>query len=391
VAIFLEAPATRKILKVPRKPLAMHDSLSTLVSFGITGASGLALIPLASALHWVDRPRAHKTHKDPTPLVGGLAIYLGIVIAAAFLPEPFAQALPFLLGSTLLLVIGAIDDRVGLAPATRFAVQIWAALIMTLWGGVVLRDLGPLFGGSDVELGILAVPFTLFAAIGVINAVNMIDGLDGLAGGLVLIALLVLSHAVFASGGNGEGHLLLTVAGAVLAFLLFNFRLPRRKRAIMFMGDGGSLFLGYALAWALISLSQAPHEAIAPVTALWIVAIPLCDTVGAMLRRMLKGQSPFEADRQHVHHVLLAAGFSVPSAVGIMLALAVGLAGIGYGAQIAGAPDWVMFGLFLGLFGGYFWALRRAWRVMRSLHHRTLGAQGASSAAKPPPRTHAPP
>jgi UDP-GlcNAc:undecaprenyl-phosphate GlcNAc-1-phosphate transferase len=348
-------------------------------------------MPLAAYLQLMDYPGGHKTHEDATPLVGGLAIYLGVVIAAAFLPEPFEQALPCLLGGTLLLLVGAIDDRVGLTPASRFAAQIGAALIMTLWGGVVLHDLGPLFGGAGVELGILAVPCTLFAAVGVINAVNMIDGLDGLAGGLALIALLVLSLAVFATGAVAEGELLLAAAGAVLAFLLFNFRLPGRKHAAMFMGNGGSLFLGYALAWALISLSQAPHRAIAPVTALWIVAIPLCDAVGAMLRRMLKGQSPFQADRQHVHHVLLAAGFSVPRAVGIILALAVGLAGIGYGAQIAGIPDWVMLVLFMVLFGVYFWALRRAWRLMRSLHH-TLDAQGAAaSPAKPPPRTHSPP
>jgi UDP-GlcNAc:undecaprenyl-phosphate/decaprenyl-phosphate GlcNAc-1-phosphate transferase len=362
----------------------MHDSLSTLVSFGITGVSGLALIPLATAVRWVDQPRAHKTHEDATPLVGGLAIYLGVVIAATFLPEPFEQALPFLVGGTFLLIVGAIDDRVGLAPSTRFAAQIGAALIMTLWGGVVLRDLGPLLGGTGVELGIFAVPFTLFAAVGVINAVNMIDGLDGLAGGLVLIALLVLSHAVFASGAEGEGYLLLTAAAAVLAFLLFNFRLPGRRCAAMFMGDGGSLFLGYALAWALISLSQAPHRAIAPVTALWIVAIPLCDAVGAMLRRMLRGQSPFQADRQHFHHVLLAAGFSVPTAVSILLMLAAGLVGIGYGAQIAGIPNWVMLGLFMGLFWAYFWALRRAGLAVDAVpppHPRRAGCLLPSQAA----------
>ncbi len=352
----------------------MNESLGSLIAFVATGASGLALVPLATSLHWVDQPGGHKVHEGRPPLVGGLAIYLGLVVAAFFLPHPPENLLPFLAGATLLLAVGAIDDLVKLPPAPRFAAQIGAALIMTYWGGLVVGDLGPLFGGADLELGVFAVPFTLLAVVGVINAVNMIDGLDGLAGGLVLIALSVLSLAAIQTGHGAQGELLLIAAGAVLAFLLFNFRFPGRRRALMFMGDGGSLLLGYAIAWALTDLSQGPDRAVAPVTTLWILAVPLFDTVGAMLRRILKGQSPFQADRQHFHHVLLAAGLSVGRSVALMLGLAAVMALIGYGAERAGVPNGVMMLAILLLFSAYFWALRRAWRIMKSLHHNVRPA-----------------
>lgn len=356
------------------------------IAFFATTVSALALAPLATALCWVDHAGAHKLHEGRPPLVGGLAMYLGLLVAACFLPQPLEPGLPLLVGASLLLAAGAIDDLIRLPPAPRFAVQILAALIMTLWGGVVLRDLGPLFGGSVLLLGSWAVPFTLFAVVGVINAINMIDGLDGLAGGLVLIALSVLSLAAFQSGGEAAGQILLITAGAVLAFLLFNFRLPGRQRALMFMGDGGSLLLGYAVAWALVELSQGPGHAISPVTALWILAVPLFDAVGAMLRRLLEGQSPFHADRQHVHHLLLAAGFSVGRTVTSLLLLAASLALIGYGTERAGVPSWVMMAIFLALFGAYFWGMQRAWRILGSQHQAPTadGGQAPHRQATPP-------
>lgn len=351
----------------------MSEPLGSLIAFIATGTSGLALVPLATTLRWVDQPGGHKLHEGHPPLVGGLAIYCGIVVAALFAPRLTEHLLPFLVGGTLLLAVGAVDDLVKLPAAPRFAAQILAALIMVLWGGVVVEDLGPLFGGAEIALGVWAVPFTLLAVLGVINAVNMIDGLDGLAGGLVLIALVVLSFAAFEAGADVKGELLLIAAGAVLAFLLFNLRVPGRRRALMFMGDAGSLLLGYAVAWALTDLSQGPGRAVAPVTTLWILAVPLFDTLGAMLRRILKGQSPFQADRQHFHHVLLTAGLSVGQSVALMLGLATAMALIGYGAQRAGVPNWMMMLSILVLFAAYFWGMRHAWRLMRGLHQGLMG------------------
>lgn len=340
-----------------------------LISFFGTAASALVLVPLAKALGWVDQSGAHKLHEGQPALVGGLAIYCGLLVAGCFLPQLPVQGLPFFVGGTLLLAVGALDDLVRLPLAPRFAVQILAGLIMTLWGGVVLRDLGPLFGGNALPLGDWAVPFTLFAVVGVINAVNMIDGLDGLAGGLVLIALSVLTLAAYQSGSTSTAQLLLISVGAVLAFLLFNCRLPGRHRALLFMGDGGSLFLGYAVAWALVELSQGPGHAIAPVTALWILAVPLFDSVGSILRRLLKGQSPFQADRRHIHHALLAAGLSVGLTVTCLWLLAAVLALIGYGSERIGIPDWVRMGVFLALFGLWCWGLHRTWRHLDAQRH----------------------
>jgi UDP-GlcNAc:undecaprenyl-phosphate GlcNAc-1-phosphate transferase len=133
------------------------------------------------------------------------------------------------------------------------------------------------------------------------------------------------------------------------------------------MGDAGSMFLGFVLAWYLIHFSQGEGRLISPATALWLLGIPLIDTVTMMLRRVMKKRSPFEPDREHFHHVLQLAGFSPMATLFIMAAVSALMAVIGLVAHYQGVPEWVMFYAFLLLFAGYFWTIRRAWKVMRFL------------------------
>jgi UDP-GlcNAc:undecaprenyl-phosphate/decaprenyl-phosphate GlcNAc-1-phosphate transferase len=230
---------------------------------------------------------------------------------------------------------------------------------MTMGGGVIAFDLGSLFGLGDVELDALAVPFTSFAVVGVINAFNMADGEDGMAGGLALTAFALLAALAFLAGHQADASLLTLFAFAVLGFLLLNMRRPGRAKAEVFMGNAGSMFLGFTAAWFMVRLSQGQTQAIAPVTALWLLAVPLCDAVAVILRRLISGRSPFEPDRGHLHHHLRDKGLSPAQTVAkvLMCSLALGL--VGAFAQAYGLPDWLLFNGFLACFLCYFiWALR---------------------------------
>lgn len=331
------------------------------------------LRPLAVRVGLIDLPNERKSHGTPTPLVGGLAIFSGLAIGFFACRNGLATSsdteIYSFFGSGLLLVtVGVIDDFLELSPLVKFVAQILAALLMIFGAGVVLTDLGALTPAGDLlQLGVLAVPFTVFATLGIINALNMCDGLDGLSGSLALTSLSGLLLASYLSGGDTDTTLLLSLGAAILGFLLFNRRLLGRKRASVFMGDAGSMFLGLALTWFAISLSQGESRALRPSAALWFLMVPIFDAVAMMLRRIMKRRSPFAADREHLHHVFLLAGYSVNETVAIMVGLAslgvfVGLASIYYAI-----PELIVSGGFLLAGVGYFWLINHAWKVMRFL------------------------
>ena len=217
--------------------------------------------------------------------------------------------------------------------------------------------MGWLTSDEVFSLGLLAIPFTLFCTVGVVNAVNMSDGLDGLAGGLVLVTLGSLAYLAYAGGHFTILDPLLLLMAAVVGFLIFNAPSPWGKKAKVFMGDAGSMFLGFVLALFLIDFSQEPNRIMHPVIPLWIFAVPLMDTVAVMFRRVVAGQSPFSADRKHLHHLLLTAGFTVGQTVLTIWILAVLLALIGLMGHAYGISDGVMFFGFLSMFALYSWAL----------------------------------
>jgi len=326
----------------------------------------------AARVGLIDMPCDRKRHCGEVPLIGGLAIFSAFLISLFVSGLSIFQYAALLIGCTVLLLVGALDDIKALPSGPRFLAQITAAVLMCAWGGVVLYDLGVLsFDGSLFTLGSLAIPFTIFATVGVINAVNMSDGIDGLCGSLTLVALTGLAVATYLAGASESFMTISILMSAVAAFLLFNIRYPTRARALVFLGDAGSMFLGFTLAWFVVSLSQGENRIITPVTALWLLAMPLFDTVGIMIRRMLKGRSPFAADREHFHHAFQLAGFSVFRTQVTITAVATIFMVIGLAGQFAGVSEIAMFYLFLGVFGLYFWGMMRAWKVMRFLR-RTM-------------------
>jgi UDP-GlcNAc:undecaprenyl-phosphate GlcNAc-1-phosphate transferase len=350
------------------KQFAGFDSMTVLTSIGFALFTTSSLIRLLSycAHHvgLVDAACSRKTHLSDTPTVGGIAIFCGFLAALFFVHgiDMYLYSYGFILPALLLVGVGALDDVVALSFKYRFAVQVVAGLIMTLAGGVVINNLGELLlPGTVINLGILAVPFTIFFLLGLVNAFNLCDGIDGLAGSLALVALLGLGAVAF-MGGQLTILLELSLLGVcLLAFLGFNARFPGHHRATIYLGDSGSTFLGFAVLWFSVTMSQGEQAVMSPVTALWFFALPLFDMTTIFIRRIVNKQPPFLADREHLHHMFETAGFSVSQTVLILAAVALLLAGIGIAGLYLDVPDAVMLLLFFGFLGGYYCAVSKCW------------------------------
>jgi UDP-GlcNAc:undecaprenyl-phosphate GlcNAc-1-phosphate transferase len=339
----------------------------TVLSAGLS----LALVPAARKLGLVDQPGARKVHESATPLTGGPAIYLTLsaFLAWHFSDDVFVQAL--LVGGTLIFLAGLADDRDHLSPLVRFIVQVVACLIVVYHGGVYLLDFGRLFTSDVLELRHGAVPLTIFAAMGVINAFNMIDGLDGLSGGIFMVAAAGLAmYAGFA--GAGQLHwILLAALFSVLGFMLLNARFPWNSRARVFLGDSGSTFLGFILAWCFIALGSDLNEigqrAYIPMTAVWLFAVPLLDTASLIWRRWRAGQSAMSADQNHLHHAFLRAGYTTGETWLNVMLMALAGAILGAGFELSGLPDYLSFWCFLACAIAYYFYMRRTWAIQRFL------------------------
>ncbi|MCX7166514.1 MAG: MraY family glycosyltransferase [Rhodocyclales bacterium] len=190
------------------------------------------------------------------------------------------------------------------------------------------------------------------------NAINMIDGLDGLSGSVSLVPVVLLAYLAMTGNSQDLVFELLLFAGAILGFLSLNFRLPGRPKALVFMGDTGGMVIGMLLAWYSVKLAGTPTSLIHPITAVWILAVPLLDMGSVMLLRLHQGKSPFHADQQHMHHVLLKAGYSVNQVVAIMAGCSFMYGVIGIVAERNGVPEVGMLVAFLVLWGIYVVALK---------------------------------
>lgn len=345
---------------------------SYLLAFGATLFLLWFLRPLSRRIGLVDVPDRRKTHDRNTPLVGGLAMFVGFSFALLTIDVSLSNLRSFFAGLLVLVVVGVLDDMHDLSSYAKFLAQITAAAFMGLWGNVVLHDLGNIMPWGLASLGAWSLPFTIFSAVGVINALNMVDGMDGLAGSLALVAILGLIVTALHAGHWADVQILIVTAIVVVAFLLLNARFRPQQRALIFMGDSGSMFLGFVISWYVIDYSQGSHRIITPVTALWLLSLPLFDTVYLMFRRILRGESPFAADRFHLHHLLQAYGLSVGQTLFTIVTLAVALAIGGVYGYYAGVSEAAMFYGFLGMFALYFTTMNTAWWW---LGHRRRGSE----------------
>lgn len=344
----------------------MYRGLYFLLAFFVSAGLIALLKAPAWRLGWVDRPDARKHHREPVPMVGGAGMYAAFCLLLLLLPERPTDWKTLVVAAGIMTAVGIYDDLRRCSPFTRFFFQISAALLMTSAGGLTVSRLGDLFGLGIVILEASAVFFTIFCVVGVINALNMSDGLDGLAGGLALVATSWLIVLSMANPLQDQANFvaLVTLAAVIIGFLAFNLRHHWRTRASVFMGDAGSTMLGFVISWLLIKHSQGGGRVMAPMTAVWILALPLLDTVTLMIRRFRAGHSPFSADRCHLHHLLQAFGWSDGQVTAMLLLGAVATGGVGAIAWWWEVPDYVQFYAFIALFLLYYQVTGRIWAQM---------------------------
>ncbi|MBR6209045.1 MAG: undecaprenyl/decaprenyl-phosphate alpha-N-acetylglucosaminyl 1-phosphate transferase [Oscillospiraceae bacterium] len=326
--------------------LAMRLRLRVFCALLLAGAVVALSVPAVRALAMrvgaVDRPdKSRRVNTVPVPRLGGLAIFLGFlggVLAFADLPGSVEG---ILLGSVLIVLLGTADDILDLKPWIKLLVQTLAAGIAVA-SGVEIRILtNPGVLDGVIPLGSLSVPLTLLWIVGITNALNLLDGLDGLAAGVAGIgcaSMLVVS--LFLPEVSDVSVLLGALGGACLGFLPYN-----RNPASIFMGDSGSLLLGYVLSTVSVLGLLKMYTVVTFTVPLLVLALPLSDTVFAVVRRLLRKESPLQADMGHIHHRLLAMGLSQKQAVWLLYGVSVLM---GLGAVLLAAHASVRFWLLLG-------------------------------------------
>ena len=308
----------------------------------------------------VDRPDERKHHVGQIPLIGGLAAFIGVLAGAVVDGQAPLFTSALLATAAVLAVVGALDDRFDLSVRTRLLVQTGAVLTMVAVTGVHIHTLGHLFG-REFELGVFGIPLTVVAVIGLLNAFNMMDGIDGLAGTLALVSIAAI--IMYQGQPQWPGVIVLVLlAGALVPYLAANLGLVGKK---IFLGDAGSIVVGYILAWTLIHLSQSGNNTeLSTIDVLWCVALPVLDTLAVMVRRIREGKSPFKPDRGHIHHMMMRAGLGPRTTLVALVMLAIVLALTGMLTHsLAPGSNLLAFGALTVI---YVTAMGRIWQKQQS-------------------------
>ena len=299
--------------------MVLHGIQNNILAFITSMALTLLLIPrfarVARKVGLVDMPAKRKVHSDPIPLIGGIVIMMAVAITClTFVPLEGFRGL--YAGLFLLTLVGLLDDFKEINHKVRLLVQMLAVVFMVYYSDTRLLTFGDLLGFGDINFGVFSVLATIFTIIGVINAINLIDGLDALAGGVSFICFSAFGVLCLLNGQSALLTLILCFLGAILGFLWYN-----RPPARVFMGDAGSIAIGFALGYLSIAVTHYSGGIAPSVCALLILAVPITDTIIVMSIRVAKRKSPFSPDRGHMHHMLIRFGYSKVQAIAILLAL----------------------------------------------------------------------
>ncbi len=274
------------------------------------------ILRIAILKNLVDNPDARKLQRNPVPVMGGLAVFFGIVAGLCSSQIAFFSPGVFVLmaAMTIMLYTGTIDDILDLTPRTRFIIEIVVVAFIMLVNNSGINHFWGLWGIDFIPVWI-AGPLTIFAAVGIINAINLIDGVNGLSSGFCFMASVMFAIMLYISGNTHMTILAVTAAGAIIPFFLHNVFGNTTK---MFIGDGGTLVIGTMMSMFVVSILKGSSLSanlandgmgLIPFT-LAVLALPVFDTLRVMSTRILKKQSPFHPDKTHLHHMFIELGFS---------------------------------------------------------------------------------
>lgn len=321
----------------------------------LSASAGLLVAgKMAPAVGLVDKPTARKVHEGHIPLVGGISLWLAISALHLLTPDWLAHQQVLWFCVSMLLVVGIVDDRFNLPVLPRVLIQALAAVLM-MREELRLWTPGDIIPGYVVTFGVASYLITLVAIWASINAFNMIDGIDGLLGTVSSITFGALGYLFYIHGNEGAWRWCLALVLALLPFLAANLGLAGGRKRKVFMGDAGSTVIGFAVIWMLVEATQSENAVIAPVTALWLIALPLADLCAVALRRIRSGNSPFRPDRGHVHHNVMKCGLSARQTLLLLMAVAACCALIGILFDLLGLPEWLSLLLFLAVVAGWVW------------------------------------
>jgi UDP-GlcNAc:undecaprenyl-phosphate GlcNAc-1-phosphate transferase len=336
------------------------------------------LAHIASRIGLVDMPDRRKTHAGAKPLVGGLGMAMALAVTCLVF-VPLANLRGFYAGFVLLVIIGFLDDFRELRYGGKFIAQIFAALFMVYFSNMLLVSFGNLIGTGAIHFGIMAVPLTIFCTVGVINAFNMVDGLDGLAGGIALVAFLTFAVLSYLNAQPDLALLAIAFSGALVGFLWYN-RSPSR----LFMGDAGSMSIGFALVFFSLAVTQKTGGSVSPATPLLILAVPICDTIRIIFDRLLRGRNPFAADNKHLHHLLIRFGFNRKRTALIIIGLSAAFALFSVTGTLLRMPDYLFFAVFM-IYGGVYTAISVSMRsiLIAKLKLKKEGSEQYRTGSRP--------
>lgn len=339
--------------------------LSLFVTFFGALLTLLIMRPIAIKIGLVDKPNYRKRHQGAIPLIGGISLFIGNL--CFYLLEWEQMRLPslYIFSIFVLLVIGILDDRFDISPFLRAGIQAVLAMLMIDLGNLYLDHLGQIIGPFQLTLGSIGLIITVLATIAAINAFNMIDGIDGLLGGLSMVAFISIGILLVMDNQLDLAYWSFALIIAILPYFMMNLGIPFGAKFKVFMGDAGSTLIGFTIIWILLLSTQGKGHPMNPVTALWIIAIPLIDMIAIMYRRLRKGKSPFRPDRLHVHHLMMRAGLTSRQAFLLITFIAAICATIGILGEVFYINEWIMFSAFILLFFMYSYSITRAWRITR--------------------------
>jgi len=276
----------------------------------------IALIPIvnriAVKIHAIDVPDERKVHDHPIPRSGGIAMALGVILPVLLLVPKNPSLVSYVIGSLIIVIFGFFDDFRGMGYKSKFAIQIAAALIVVVFGGITITHLGSFLPSGWTLPDFIAIPFTVLVIVGITNAINLADGLDGLAGGISLLGFCCIAYLAHLEHHNTIVIVSLCLAGSIFGFLRFN-TFP----ATIFMGDAGSQFLGFSAIVLSLMITQESRS-LSPFLPVLIVGFPVLDTTLVMIKRITEGRHIFSPDKKHFHHRLIHLGLYHTEAVTVI-------------------------------------------------------------------------
>ncbi len=333
--------------------------LSFIVAFAVTWFVIPSIVHTSVLKNLGAVSNGRTSHKEPTPTLGGIAIFAGFLVSAVLIAGTFfdMELMYLICGMTIILFIGIKDDILVVDPWKKLIGQIIAGSIVVVYADIRIDNFYGLFGINQITYPV-SVAFSVFVFLVIINGLNLIDGIDGLASGIGILASSLFGSWFRLTGNHGDAALCFSLGGALLAFFYFNVFSRKNK---LFLGDTGSLLTGFLLAiftFRILQLDQQASDAYfiksAPAVVVGILILPLFDTLRVFLIRILQGKSPFAADRQHIHHMLLQMGFSHIQTTIILLSVNIIFIVLNFALQGIGILKLLLFNLGLASLLSYY-------------------------------------